>query len=320
MQKYNENKSVIFLITFFVVMICMMFGCGGGGNAVTTYTVGGRVSGLTGSGLILQNNKEDDLEITKDGTFIFLSALADGEDYSVTIKTQASAPDQVCSVSKGSGKIASANISNVLVTCEMGEFPTIFGIGITLSPYDSDTNFAGDVDFGSDVADDYGDRVFIEFGGLLVGQPNVHPTFIVPLGTKIHAVSPGIVHQVQTLGDNDYDICVYRNADDEWCVSYEHVKNPEVSKGDTVEVGDVIGEAGEINEFTDSGKFDLKIWKGGSTIIDYCPYALFDSSVASEMQAKINRFVSDWEEYIGKDVYNTKSWISPGCVVETLEE
>jgi hypothetical protein len=310
----SSVKSFVFLCCFAVLQSCG----GGGGGTTSTYTVGGTVSGLTGSGLVLQNNTGDDLSISESGAFTFATALADGAAYAVTVKTQPSNPTQSCSVSNGTGTISAANVTDVAVTC--AEPPIIYDIGITLSPYDPATHFAGDVDFRSDVADDYGDRLFIEFGGLLEGIPNVHPTFIVPLGTEIHAVSQGTVYQISALGENDYDVCVHRNAGDEWCVSYEHVRNLHVAEGDAMEVGDVVGEAGVINEFTTSGKFDLKIWKGGGTILDYCPYALFDSSVEPEMQTKITRFVSDWESYIGKSVYNEDEWVSVGCVYETLNE
>jgi hypothetical protein len=196
--------------------------------------------------------------------------------------------------------------------------PAIYGIGISLEPWDEETNSAGDVSFDGL---QYEDRVFIEFGGYHAGEPNVHPTFIIPLGAQIRAVSDGIVYWRKTLDDNDYDICVYRHEGDEWCITYEHVMNPRVEDGDTVKTGDVIGEAGRINEFTESGKFDLKVWKGGSqTVLDYCPYMLFDESVKEEMQAKISMFASDWESFSGNDVYDEEDWIVPGCAAETLEE
>jgi hypothetical protein len=196
--------------------------------------------------------------------------------------------------------------------------PVIHDMGIDLEPYDPSTGFAGDVDFGGLT---YDDRAFITFGGDLDGSPNVHPTFIIPLGTEIRSVSEGVVHRIETLGDDDYDICVHRGEGDEWCISYEHATNIRVSEGDAVKVGDVLGEAGRINEFTDSGKFDLKVWRGGTTtILNHCPYDLFDPSVMEEKQAELSRFIRDWEEFIGKDVYDEDSWLSPGCITETLEE
>jgi hypothetical protein len=83
----------------------------GGG---TTYTVGGTVSGLSGT-VVLQDNAGDDLSVTSDGSFTFATALASGAAYNVTVKTDPSG--QSCSVANGSGTIASANVTNVAVTC-----------------------------------------------------------------------------------------------------------------------------------------------------------------------------------------------------------
>lgn len=83
-----------------------------------TFTIGGNVSGVTGTGLVLQNNAGDDLPIAADGGFAFATALDDGSDYSVTVLTQPNSPNQTCSVSNGSGSIASVNIVDVNVTCD----------------------------------------------------------------------------------------------------------------------------------------------------------------------------------------------------------
>jgi len=87
-------------------------------NCVTdTFTVGGTVSGLSGSGLVLQNNAGDDLPIGADGGFTFATALEDGAGYSVNVLTQPTAPNQTCSVANGVGALAGANVANVAVTC-----------------------------------------------------------------------------------------------------------------------------------------------------------------------------------------------------------
>ncbi|UCG95653.1 MAG: M23 family metallopeptidase [archaeon] len=196
--------------------------------------------------------------------------------------------------------------------------PAIYDIGINLASWDSETNMAGDVSFNGL---QYDERIFIEFGGDMGdGSLNVHPMFVLPLGTEIHSVSNGTVYWIETLNENDYDICVNRYDGDPWCVSYEHVMNPRVKEGDRVKTGDVIGEAGRINEFTEFGKFDLKIWKGGQTILNHCPYELLDESVKKEKQGDISRLIEDWEKYLGKNVYNEGEWVSPGCALETLEE
>jgi hypothetical protein len=100
--------------------------CGGGGGGIgtpppppppQTYTIGGAVSGLAGSGLVLQDNGGNDLAMTTSGTFTFSTALAGGTAYSVTIKTQPTSPWQTCVLTNAAGTVSSANVTNVTVTC-----------------------------------------------------------------------------------------------------------------------------------------------------------------------------------------------------------
>jgi len=87
-------------------------------DAVTTFTVGGTVSGLeTGNSLTLQNNMGDDLHITDNGNFTFATALTDGSDYAITVKNQPTDPKQLCEVTNGTGTLSGENVSNVDVTC-----------------------------------------------------------------------------------------------------------------------------------------------------------------------------------------------------------
>jgi hypothetical protein len=83
----------------------------------SNYTIAGTVSGLTGTGLVLQNNGADSLGITADGSFTFSTTIADGSTYNVTVLTQPSSPNQICSVTNAAGTIAGANVTNVLVNC-----------------------------------------------------------------------------------------------------------------------------------------------------------------------------------------------------------
>lgn len=81
-----------------------------------SFTIGGTVSGLSGTGLVLQDNSGDDLAVSANGVFTFKTALASGAAYAVTVKTQPSSPAQSCTVSQGSGT-ASANVTTVKVVC-----------------------------------------------------------------------------------------------------------------------------------------------------------------------------------------------------------
>lgn len=77
------------------------------------YTVGGSLSGLSGT-LVLQNNGGDDLELSSDGAFVFSSSLASGASYEVTVQSQPEG--QLCTVSNGSGS-ATQDVADVEVVC-----------------------------------------------------------------------------------------------------------------------------------------------------------------------------------------------------------
>ena len=83
-------------------------------TANTTYSIGGTVTGLSGT-VVLQNNGGDDLSVSSSGPFTFSTPLADGATYNVTVKTNPSG--QTCTVSGGSGTVASANVTNIAVAC-----------------------------------------------------------------------------------------------------------------------------------------------------------------------------------------------------------
>lgn len=82
---------------------------------VNTYTIGGNVSGLAASGLVLADNGGDDLPVALGAsTFTFTQALKAGAAYDVTVATQPSG--QTCTVTSGAGT-ANAKVTNVSVAC-----------------------------------------------------------------------------------------------------------------------------------------------------------------------------------------------------------
>jgi uncharacterized repeat protein (TIGR03803 family) len=92
-------------------------GCGGSTNY---YSLSASVSGLFGEGpLVLANNNAgivDTLTLTENtSSATFAIHPADGTNYVVTVQTQP--PGQTCTVTNGSGKIRSANVSNISVSC-----------------------------------------------------------------------------------------------------------------------------------------------------------------------------------------------------------
>ena len=78
------------------------------------HTVGGTVTGRTGT-LVLDNNQgNEQLTITANGTFT-IATLSNGSNYAVTVATQPTG--QACTVTGGTGTIVSANVTSVAVVC-----------------------------------------------------------------------------------------------------------------------------------------------------------------------------------------------------------
>jgi len=84
-------------------------------SCVHAYTISGNLSGLTEGTLILRNNNGDDLSLTADGAFTFMTRLLNAAAYSVSVHTNPSG--HTCFVDSGTGTIAGSNITSVVVNC-----------------------------------------------------------------------------------------------------------------------------------------------------------------------------------------------------------
>jgi len=122
----NMSRCRGFTLTLAGLLVASLGACGGGSSSPatppppTTFTVGGNVTGLTGTGLVLQNNNGDDLSIAANGAFTFASPLLSGGAYVITVKTQPAVPagqfPQTCDVSSGSGN-ATSIVRAIAVGC-----------------------------------------------------------------------------------------------------------------------------------------------------------------------------------------------------------
>jgi hypothetical protein len=118
-----------------IPLVLYLTACGSGASSsppipppvppAVTVKIGGTVSGLTGS-LVLRDNGADDLTVSHDGAFTFPTLLGSGVAYAVSIGTQPA--NQTCAVTNGTGMTASADITNVSVTCTTPVDPAISSI------------------------------------------------------------------------------------------------------------------------------------------------------------------------------------------------
>lgn len=124
-RKFRIHKYIAVWLSSVPFAACGGGGAGGSGSSggngnggrSQSYTVGGAVAGLSGSGLVLEDNGADDLKVVSAGSFTFATRLVIGTKYGVSVKTQPSSPSQTCVVNNGSGTVGSTDVANVTVTC-----------------------------------------------------------------------------------------------------------------------------------------------------------------------------------------------------------
>jgi 6-phosphogluconolactonase (cycloisomerase 2 family) len=85
--------------------------------ATNSYPVHATVSGLSGSGLVIQNNFGDDLAVATSGATTFATQVPSGSGYNIAVLTQPSNPVQICTVANGSGTVTSSAISTPAINC-----------------------------------------------------------------------------------------------------------------------------------------------------------------------------------------------------------
>jgi uncharacterized delta-60 repeat protein len=114
-----------------VLTVATLHGCATGAQASTeitvvdddwvpeppSYTVGGTVTGLEGSGLILREVVTFSEATPGNGAFTFGYPYESGSTYDVRIATQPTDPVQVCTVANATGTVGTADVTDVAVTC-----------------------------------------------------------------------------------------------------------------------------------------------------------------------------------------------------------
>ncbi|HEY3826392.1 MAG TPA: hypothetical protein VGL82_17630 [Bryobacteraceae bacterium] len=90
-------------------------------SSSNTFTISGMITGLTASGLVLQDNGADNLTVASGApSFTFVTPVAAGATYSVTVLTQPTG--ETCSVTANGTGPVNANVTNVAVTCSASAF------------------------------------------------------------------------------------------------------------------------------------------------------------------------------------------------------
>src|SRR5262249_23608821 len=97
-----------------------------------TFTVGGVISGLSGS-VVLSLNGTSTSTRSANGAFSFPAGAPNGAPYSVAVLTQPAG--QTCTVSNGAGTVSGTDVTNVTVVCATNTFSvggTVSGLAGTV--------------------------------------------------------------------------------------------------------------------------------------------------------------------------------------------
>jgi uncharacterized delta-60 repeat protein len=140
-----------------LAILTVVSACGARGGVTTApaFTVGGVVSGSTGTA-VLQNNGSNDLSLTTNGPYSFPASA--GSSYHITVLTNPAG--QTCIVTNSTGTVILADVTNVDVECftrgglDTSNFPKGFVV-------QSNTAGGNGDDTGNAVLPDAKDRILI---------------------------------------------------------------------------------------------------------------------------------------------------------------
>ena len=127
MHRFNERfiRRTCFL-PLALVLAGVVAGCGSGGKdgdnegdsgTAGAYSIGGVTTGLQGTSVLLQNGAAT-LRITGNGSFVFPDKVASGTAFNLIVQSQPRFPEQTCTVLRGSGTVAAADVTDIRIECE----------------------------------------------------------------------------------------------------------------------------------------------------------------------------------------------------------
>ena len=207
------------------------------------------------------------------------------------------------------------------------ESPRIEHLGVEFAPYNPTTMKAGDFVFDKFTyswGGTYNTKVFSDYGeaeeeknGTIIRDPQI--IYILPLGTKVRAVSSGIVTSIHQLYSGDLTIFVTKPESPSWHYEHEHVINPVVKVGDAVVAGQVLAEVSNYSKWLREdgyGVVDIGLFKPSEHPGHHCPFLYLDESIREKSFAEIRDLYKSWEEYMGnKNLYDEEHHALPGCIV-----
>ena len=201
--------------------------------------------------------------------------------------------------------------------------PILQNLGLKIEPWDKTTNKAGDFLFESKKY--VNNKIFTEFGEIVEGDKGKKTLpeigFNVPVGTTIISPIDGIVTDVKLYEPSqDYIISFKTDLNSPWIISFEHVEDVSVAKGDKVIAGQKIAKVSPSYGKTEFGNVEIAVWQGGINIVKYCPTTFLRNDLKQEYASKFTQLTADWESFREENVYRQEDWVAPGCLLNNLTE
>lgn len=158
---------------FAVLALLMAAGCGERPGEL--FLVQATVSGLEGTGLVLQVNGGADVAVSGNG-LLTLATLLSGSVFVVTVRRQPVNPAQTCTAGNNAGKVGKGNVTGITVVCAREAFTlggTVTGLASGASVVLTN-NGGGDITLSADGHFEFAEPVADggEYAVVVKGQPS----------------------------------------------------------------------------------------------------------------------------------------------------
>ena len=117
------TRGAAMRITCLLACASALAGCHGSSSTTATstnYTVGGSISGLTVSSVVLANGTATVTVAANATSWVFPTSFVAGSSYSVTVQTQPTG--ELCEVTSGASGMNTGSVGNVTVVCGYGQW------------------------------------------------------------------------------------------------------------------------------------------------------------------------------------------------------
>lgn len=210
--------------------------------------------------------------------------------------------------------------------------PTLQHIGVELDFFDVERNKAGDFVFSTFTypwnSEVYNTHVFYDYGKVIQSNGTVKTmpevTYILPLGTKVYALTDGIVVSIKHQDTGDYEMGIVKPENPSWTFGYDHIINLLVKEGDNVVAGQVIAEVSDYNKWLKGdgyGAVEVSLAYTRTSFVTHCPFAYLDESVKEDYFRKILALYDAWENYTKDTSAYSDKYDVPGCITtEPIDE